>query len=566
MAGKITTLYIDTGSLRLVISRGKKILEWAYLPLERELVSDNQVIGESELALKIKQLLSEHNVQGRNVLVALSGLHCISRPVTLPHLPGDMLDEAVKREARRLLPVPLEQMYLSWQKIPGSEDQSNVFMVAVPCITIDSVVNTLYNAGLTPVFLGIKPLFLAKSVDETSAIIVDVQAGEFDIIIVTNGIPQTVRTVTFAENALSPERKMNTITNELTRTVSFYNTNNSENQLAPDVPIIVSGQLAEGTGLYQGFSSFDEYPLLPLQYPLDYPEGFNPDLYSANMGMVLYQLRKRNINESSFVVQNSLPAQYLPKPISPINIFGIPGAVLAVIFIAFLIMNNLNISGNIDSVTARESSAEQALQERLLQRQQIAGEIEELKGDISQAEISRDNYNLVVTYMEEQRNRISRGLSEVVSRLSTSITLENIAYMDTTMQLDGRVKNEKDVLQYIVLLESSGLFGEIVISNMEINEDLSHTFTLLIDTSEAIGETSGIDVILRYFPIDVSLISLSQADDTTTINANAPDEESIILFLKELEKSGLFQEIALDSQTSIADGSINFVFTVKGIE
>ncbi len=566
MAGKITTLYIDTSSLRLVVSRGKRILDWAYLPLEREMVSDNMAVNESDLALKIEQLLKAHKSQSKNVFVGLSGLHCISRPMTLPRLPRDMLGEAVKQEARRVLPVPLEELYLSWREIPGSSERSQVFVVALPTVTVDSVVKTLHRAGRKPTFLGTKPLFLARSANEANAIIVDVQLTEFDIIVMANGIPQTVRTITFSDDGLSPDKKVGTIVNELTRTISFYNANNDESQLAPDVPIIASGELAEGLGLYQNFSAFDEHPVLPLQLPLDYPEGFNPNLYSANLGLILHHLRKKHKDESSFMVQNSLPMQYLPQPVSPVNVLGIPSAVFAIILLAFLVMNNLTVVGKIDALSARADNTRLALQDRLSRSQEISGEIKKLKTDISQVGVSIDNCRLVIDYMRDQRSRIDGDLSEIVKILPASITLENIHHNSTTLQLDGIASSEKDILLYITKLEDSRLFGGIVITNMAKNEDGSQDFTLLINTSEPIGEASGIDVILRYFPADVSLTTLRQTGDTTVIEANAPDEESIVLFLKELEESGLFQEIALNSKTSGADGGIDFAFTVRGIE
>ena len=567
MAEKITTLYIDGCSLRLAVSRGKKILEWVSSPLDKDLISNNQVNDEPGLASKIQSLLKEYKIHNGSVQVVLSGLHCISRPMTLPKLPSDMLDEAVKRESRRLLPVSLEQLYLTWQKIPSSDERIQIFVVAAPIATVDSVVNTLHRAGLKPTFVGIKPVLLAWLAKESDSIIIDVQTGEFDIVIKKHGVPQTIRTVAFASEHLSPERKIKTVINELTRTISFYNTNNVEDQLSPEMPVIVSGQLSEGIGFFESFSSMAEYPSLPLQFELDYPEGFSPDVYSANMGLVRYNLQKKNKDNSSFNVQNSLPARYLPKPVSPVNIFGIPAAVLAILLIAFLIINNLNTSAKIESNLAKVDSAMQTLQEGLSQRQQISEEIEEMKADISQAEQSRDNYNVVLDYMLNMSSRVKKGLTQVVYWLPNSMTLESISYTGNTMMVGARAQSQKDVLQYIVDLEESGLFGEIIITNMKINEDLSHSFILMINTSDLIGETSGIDVILAYFPNDVSLISLGQDDGgTTTINANAPDEESIVIFMQALEMSGLFQDIALQSQVSNENGSIDFVFTVRRLE
>jgi Tfp pilus assembly protein PilN len=209
--------------------------------------------------------------------------------------------------------------------------------------------------------------------------------------------------------------------------------------------------------------------------------------------------------------------------------------------------------------------AQQTLEEKLSWSNEISGEITELKNSISEVGTSSENYGLVFDYMQNRRARVDGDLAEIVRALPPSVTLGEIRHNCTTAQVGGSASSEKAVLQYITGLEDSRLFGRIVITSMVINDDGRHDFTLSLDTVEQQSDISGTDVILRYFPADVSLTSLRQNGDTTVIEANAPDEESIVLFLEDLEKCSLFEEISLNSQTDASDGSIDFVFTVKGI-
>ena len=107
MANKTVTLYIDDTSLRLMVTQGKQIKEWAESPLESGLVENNVVIKEAELAAKIKQLFEVQKVKTQKIVLGLSGIRCLSRPISFPRLPKEMVDEAVRREAQRVLPVPL---------------------------------------------------------------------------------------------------------------------------------------------------------------------------------------------------------------------------------------------------------------------------------------------------------------------------------------------------------------------------------------------------------------------------------------------------------------------------
>ncbi|HJX13449.1 MAG TPA: pilus assembly protein, partial [Dehalococcoidales bacterium] len=106
MAKNTTTLYIDDTNIRLMVTRGKRITKLANVPLDTGLTEINTKEKEAELVEKIKQLFKTNRIGARKIIVGLSGLHCLTRPVVLPELPRAMLDEAVNREARRVLPVP----------------------------------------------------------------------------------------------------------------------------------------------------------------------------------------------------------------------------------------------------------------------------------------------------------------------------------------------------------------------------------------------------------------------------------------------------------------------------
>ncbi len=92
------------------------------------------------LPLRIKQLFQSQKVNTRKVILGFSGLHSLTRPATLPQLPKAMLPEAVAREARRVLPVPLDQLYLTWRTIPCPKGRIQVFIAATPRKTADSLV------------------------------------------------------------------------------------------------------------------------------------------------------------------------------------------------------------------------------------------------------------------------------------------------------------------------------------------------------------------------------------------------------------------------------------------
>ena len=302
MAEKIVTLYIDDTSLRLLVTEGKRVRKWADSPLEPGLVKDGAIVDEAAVAAKIKELLKAQGVKARKVIVGLSGLHCLFRPITLPQLPKAMLAEAVKHEAGQALPIPQEQLYISWQVISSTKEELQVFLVALPRTTADALFKTLRLAGLTPYLVDIKPLALARMVDRPTAIIVDVQPTEFDIIIIEDSIPQPIRTLSLPSAAPPLPEKIPTIKQKLDRTIEFYNSTHSEKPLESSVAIFVSGELAQQPEAAKSLVAGLGYPaLLSIPY-LECPVELAQSRYMVNIGLALKQLSPGKGNGASNVL------------------------------------------------------------------------------------------------------------------------------------------------------------------------------------------------------------------------------------------------------------------------
>ena len=119
MANQIVTIYVSDTILRTMVSDGKQIHEWAEMQLEPGLIENNSIVEEETVSEKLQQLLGIQSVKARKVFLGINGIRCLTRPVLLPKLPQEILDEAVRREAARLLPIPLEELYLSWRPVAG---------------------------------------------------------------------------------------------------------------------------------------------------------------------------------------------------------------------------------------------------------------------------------------------------------------------------------------------------------------------------------------------------------------------------------------------------------------
>jgi len=290
-----TTIYIDDSAIWVLVARGRQIRKWATMPLEPGLVKDGVILNEDVVAKKVRELWRAEDMGGGKVIAAISGINCLYRLITLPELPKDLLPEAVRREAGRVLGVPLEQLYLSWQTLPSVRGETLIYLAASPRNSLDSLISTLRKAGLDPYLMDLKPLAIARTTTESRAIVIDLQPSNFDIVVMMEAIPGVLRSLSLPREA-SLEEKAHVVREELDRAITFYNSGHMDKPIEATVPLLVSGELAQQEDIWKLLVGRSERPVQTLPLPIETPEGFPSGQYTANIGLALKELTpgKRN--------------------------------------------------------------------------------------------------------------------------------------------------------------------------------------------------------------------------------------------------------------------------------
>lgn len=476
MARKAVSLYIDDTSIRLLLTDGQSIKERAHSPLEPGMVEGGVIVNEEEVANRIVQLFEDRQVGTKKVIVGLSGLHSLTLVINLPQLPDSMLAEAVMREAARILPVPLDQLYLTWQTIPAPDKKIRAFVIAIPQDAADALLKTVQRAELIPYMMDIKPLALARMVNEPTAIILDVQPTEYDIVIVGDGIPQPIRTIAIPPDERgSWQAKLPMITDDLTRTIEFYDSKNPENPLVPSVPIYVSGELADEPEICQSLSDRLGRPVMRLTLPISYPLGSYPSRYTVNLGLAIKRLALKNKSTSLITNMDTLPPAYQPRTFSFSRVFALTGTALAIsLIIAQIALIQINASG-IDSINNQLETTDKLVEQRQLQQL-------EAKQAISRAEISQSSFTTALQTLYDQRDEFNDCLNITTSLLPENVMLSSIS-QDESIVITVQATSETQVLQYARNLRASGAFSGVSITNMRrLDEEMS--FVLRLDMEE----------------------------------------------------------------------------------
>lgn len=484
MADRVVTLYIDDTSIRLLVTGGNRIRKWADVALEPGLVKNAVVLKKEEVAAKIRQLFTARKIDARKINLGVSGLHCLTRPMLLPHMPKEMLEEAVRREANRVLPVSSEQLYLQWQSIPAPEGKLQIFLVAIPRTTADALLSTLRLAGLKPDLMDLKPMLLTRLVKDTMAVIVDVQPNEFDVVVMAGGIPQPIRSVHFPDEVSSWSEKMALIKDDVSRTIEFYNTNNPEMPLAATLPVWVSGELATESEQCQVLSDALKRPVLPLAPPFESPDGLDPNRYTANMGLVLKKTTPTNGSGLLVNELNVLPTAYQPEPISLTRILAVPSAVIAVSLLLFLALLTQNTIADITEMRSQLDTTTHLLQQKMAQKQKYTDIITGLQQKIESARTSGGNFALAVSNLETRSEVVNGNLQIVFNLLPETVSLNGISQAQNTLSLRGQAQSEESVLSYLRELEVSERFSGITITSFTRAVDGTVNFNVVLRVGE----------------------------------------------------------------------------------
>jgi len=563
MAKQTVTIYISDTAIRTIMTDGKQIKEWAELQLEPGLIENNVILEEETVAEKIKQLLDVQAIKARKVVVGISGIRCLTRPILLPKLPKEILDEAVKREAERLLPVSLDELYLSWQTIPAPEENTQVFLAAIPRRTVDPLMHVLSHIGLKPSFMDLKPLLLARIAQEETTIMVDVQGVDFDIVVMVNGVPQPIRTVPFPGEGLSWQDKLPIIRDELDRTVTFYNTNNPDTAVEADVPVFASGYLGDESEFCRMLSEEVGRSVIPLPSPLESPEGFDPSVYMANIGMILQESASGQTNGSSVVSLNMLPAAYKPQPISSGNILKMLGVVAAIIVLVGLYVVMQNTASSIDSKRASLVTTNELLQQSRAKTSELRGTVNDLDTQIADLETAEENFTAALGNLEQLSVAVNRDIEATMESKPSSIDLTGVDHDNGILTISGKAQSEKSVLNYILALDATGRFSDIEVTDMAGQEDGSMEFTLMGRVLVETDWVSSVQVVLGNLPNSITLTTATSGEGALTLEGNSPDEEKLMLYLEKLEASGKFSEIAIVNITRVGGGGMDFSVVLR---
>jgi type IV pilus assembly protein PilM len=491
MAKKIVSIFIRDTSVNLLAMKGKRVVRWARLPLEPGLVEQGVIREETQVADKIKELLRLEKVSAGKVIAGMSGMNSLYRLITLPEMPEAILAEAVRREAKRVLPVSLDEVYLSFQTVPSGKGEKRLFLATYPRNMTDALLRTMRQAGLDPYLMDLAPLALARIPDESRAIIVSSRAEHADIIVMEERLPQLIRVLSLPSEAKSFSERLPAISDELTRTVMFYNSSHLEKPLTSSVPLFVVGELAEAPDSWPSLVGRFGFPVSPLPLPIEYPEGFPANDLMVNIGLALKELtQERGGGNFSIVNLNTLPEVYRPKRIAISRIVVPVGIIIGLGILAFM-----GYLVQQSSAETKRLESQLAVSERPLaqpnkdiaaikeQIKQTEPQLKPIETQIGQVTATTAVFTSTREGLTNGRSKVDADMSKIVSLLPSNVDLLTVNHTGGGITITGLAPDEDYIFEYTRALRESGGISSLIISSI---------------TREEIAPEEGEEVVVQY--------------------------------------------------------------------
>jgi type IV pilus assembly protein PilM len=324
-------------------------------------------------------------------------------------------------------------------------------------------------AGIQPYVMDLAPLALCRTLDEPRAIIINAMLDHLDVMIMEDRLPQLIHRLSLPGEVTSVEEKLTAITEEVNRTVDFYNSSHREDPLSATVPMYVCSDLVGVTDNWQSLGSRLGCPVSILPSPVESPDGFDAHDFMVNIGLALKEMQpEREGANFSLVNFNALPEVYQPKALSLSSIIGRVGIIAGiglVILLGFLIHSR---SDYISLLQSQLNPIQNGVAQQIKGIGDMQAQIKQIEAQLGPLAARAAIFDDTLTSLEAGREGMSGDLVNIVNLAPGSVRLTGIAHQGNKITINGTAQNKNDILDYAKELRST--FGDVTVSSIQARE------------------------------------------------------------------------------------------------
>jgi type IV pilus assembly protein PilM len=473
------TLNISPNSIRLLSVEGRRVRKWGSTPLPPGLVRDGLVLKPKVVGTVIGALFKSTGLPKKQVITSLTGLSFIHRILSLPRMKRAAQAEAIHRAARKEMLLPLEELYLSAQAIGERPDELDFFVLGVPRHLVDTLVQTLAEAGVPPYLVDLNPLALARAANRAEALIVDMEPDCFDIVLVADGMPAIMRTITPKGEGATTEDNIQRLVSELSKTVEFYNGNHPQNPLSPTTPLLLTGELATDTAT-ELIRAGTGHPTEPLTPPLEIPPDLPAALFATNIGLALKKLPAKREATGYRDINLNVFSDRLRERTPPVKL---PNIILSLVVVTGLGL--LPYMYHLRSQAAAETVSQQTevsrVNHELDQARLSAKEAKQTEATINKILADTQTVKQEHQHVLSQGGDFARNLKLVTTAFPTEAYFTSVKIGPSQITVTGEADNSFTVVNYVTTLEALGEFPGVRIVRISEGQSAGVSFEVAIN-------------------------------------------------------------------------------------
>ncbi|WP_425145359.1 type IV pilus assembly protein PilM [Deinococcus sp.] len=162
---------IGTSSIKVVALKAGSppILQHAVTtPTPIGSMRDGLVVEPQAVANELKNLLAQHRITTRQVVTTVPNQSAVTRNIMVPRMERKDLKDAIKWEAERYIPYPIDEVSLDFDLLDDpstipEDGQMEVVIAAAPTEAVARVIEVMQLAGLEPVVIDLKSFAVLRA-------------------------------------------------------------------------------------------------------------------------------------------------------------------------------------------------------------------------------------------------------------------------------------------------------------------------------------------------------------------------------------------------------------------
>jgi type IV pilus assembly protein PilM len=205
---------VGTGAIKVAETRrsgrGIELVRYGIAATPAGAVEEGTILDHGAAAAALATLLRSSRIRQRQAVISINGPNVLARILRLPPIPQDEVREAIRWEAERHLPFPVEEAVLDAQVVgevtEDGQRQLEVLLAAAPEAMAMTSLRVAEGAGLRAAAIELSALAMVRALTMRAlpgtVAMVNLGASTTEVAIVRAGVPQVTRTIAGGVGAL----------------------------------------------------------------------------------------------------------------------------------------------------------------------------------------------------------------------------------------------------------------------------------------------------------------------------------------------------------------------------